>query len=113
MTSEETDSVIRAFAIFCNRSGFIGGIYRFGHGFGAVFVLIRIRVCYTLHQFYLGSKPAFSTEMPVAWSRFLAAVAISSVGSFGGIRPYNLACYRAVSGMVAEAKTLLAEAFTL
>ena len=27
--------------------------------------------------------------------------------------PYNLACYRAVAGMVAEAKTLLAEAFTL
>jgi len=27
--------------------------------------------------------------------------------------PYNLACYRAVSGMVTEAKTLLAEAFTL
>jgi predicted Zn-dependent protease len=27
--------------------------------------------------------------------------------------PYNLACYRAVTGKVAEAKTLLAEAFTL
>ena len=27
--------------------------------------------------------------------------------------PYNLACYRAVRGRVAEAKQLLAEAFTL
>ena len=27
--------------------------------------------------------------------------------------PFNLACYRSVSGMVAEAKELLAEAFTL
>jgi hypothetical protein len=30
-----------------------------------------------------------------------------------GLIPYNLACYRAASGMVAEAKSLLAEAFTL
>jgi predicted Zn-dependent protease len=30
-----------------------------------------------------------------------------------GTIPYNLACYRAVSGKVAEAKTLLAEAFSL
>jgi predicted Zn-dependent protease len=30
-----------------------------------------------------------------------------------GTIPYNLACYRAVTGKVAEAKTLLAEAFTL
>jgi predicted Zn-dependent protease len=30
-----------------------------------------------------------------------------------GTIPYNLACYRAVAGKVAEAKTLLAEAFSL
>ena len=30
-----------------------------------------------------------------------------------GTIPYNLACYRAVTGKVAEAKTLLAEAFSL
>jgi len=60
-----------------------------------------LNLAYAVRRFQ-GEQPAASV-LEQARPKFPTEALIS----------YNLACYRAVAGMVAEAKTLLAEAFTL